>query len=229
MDKKSFIAGVKASIAEILERSMNKWVSVLEPGASFSAILAKNGMSPKITPPLFEVLTANGLIERLGDKSAIRYRYQPASQITPDLDTLAEKVFDANQAYNRLNSGAVKQKRVTPPRDINQNGKAARLKGNMLPNIGDSRYIITGAEGPIEIIEVKIVTIYRDPHDGKYNFDVVYRLPDTEGLITMERVLLQELHLKPEDIFAHLQRTMVRFTGELFPTIKRETVKQNGR
>lgn len=229
MDKKSFIAGVKASIAEILERSTNKWVSVLEPGASFGAILAKNGLSPKITPPLFEVLTANGLIERLGDKSAIRYRYQPASQITPDLDTLAEKVFDANQAYNRLNSGAVKQKRVTPPRDINQNGKATRLKGNMLPNIGDSRYIITGAEGPIEIIEVKIVTIYRDPHDGKYNFDVVYRLPDTEGLITMERVLLQELHLKPEDIFAHLQRTMVRFTGELFPTIKRETVKQNGR
>ena len=45
----------------------------------------------------------------------------------------------------------------------------------------------------------------------------------------MERVLLQELHLKPEDIFAHLQRTMVRFRGELFPTIKRETVKQNGR
>lgn len=229
MDKKSFIAGVKASIAEILERSTNKWVSVLEPGASFGAILAKNGLSPKITPPLFEVLTANGLIERLGDKSAIRYRYQPASQITPDLDTLAEKVFDANQAYNRPKSGAVKQKRVTPPRDINQNGKAARLKGNMLPNIGDSRYIITGTEGPIEIIEVKIVTIYRDPHDGKYNFDVVYRLPDTEGLITMERVLLQELHLKPEDIFAHLQRTMVRFTGELFPTIKRETVKQNGR
>lgn len=229
MDKKSFIAGVKASIAEILERSTNKWVSVLEPGASFGAILAKNGLSPKITPPLFEVLTANGLIERLGDKSAIRYRYQPASQITPDLDTLAEKVFDANQAYNRPKSGAVKQKRVTPPWDINQNGKATRLKGNMLPNIGDSRYIITGAEGPIEIIEVKIVTIYRDPHDGKYNFDVVYRLPDTEGLITMERVLLQELHLKPEDIFAHLQRTMVRFTGELFPTIKRETVKQNGR
>lgn len=115
MDKKSFIAGVKASIAEILERSTNKWVSVLEPGASFGAILAKNGLNPKITPPLFEVLTANGLIERLGDKSAIRYRYQPASQITPDLDTLAEKVFDANQAYNRLKSGVVKQKRVTPP------------------------------------------------------------------------------------------------------------------
>ncbi|WP_416992094.1 hypothetical protein [Alistipes putredinis] len=229
MDKKSFIVGVKASIAEILERSTNKWVSVLEPGASFSAILAKNGLSPKITPPLFEVLTANGLIERLGDKSAIRYRYQPAGQITLDLDTLAEKVFDANQSYNRLKSGAVKQKRVTPPRDVNQNGKAIRVKGNILPQIGDSRYIITGAEGPIEIIEVKIVTIYRDPHDGKYNFDVVYRLPDTEGLITMERVLLQELHLKPEDIFAHLQRTMVRFTGELFPTIKRETVKQNGR
>ena len=229
MDKKSFIVGVKASIAEILERSTNKWVSVLEPGASFSAILAKNGLSPKITPPLFEVLTANGLIERLGDKSAIRYRYRPAGQITLDLDTLAEKVFDANQAYNRLKSGAVKQKRVTPPRDVNQNGKAIRVKGNILPQIGDSRYIITGAEGPIEIIEVKIVTIYRDPHDGKYNFDVVYRLPDTEGLITMERVLLQELHLKPEDIFAHLQRTMVRFTGELFPTIKRETVKQNGR
>lgn len=115
MDKQSFITGVKASIAEILERSTNKWVSVLEPGASFGAILAKNGISPKITPPLFEVLTANGLVERLGDKSAIRYRYQPHNNTTPDLDKLAEKVFDANQAYNRQKSVSGKQKRVTPP------------------------------------------------------------------------------------------------------------------
>ena len=115
MDKQSFITGVKASIAEILERSTNKWVSVLEPGASFGAILAKNGISPKITPPLFEVLTANGLVERLGDKSAIRYRYQPQNSVTPDLDKLAEKVFAANQAYNRQKSVSGKQKRVTPP------------------------------------------------------------------------------------------------------------------
>lgn len=226
MDKKSFIAGVKASIAEILERSTNKWVSVLEPGASFGAILAKNGLSPKITPPLFEVLTANGLIERLGDKSAIRYRYQPASQITPDLDTLAEKVFDANQAYNRLNSGAVKQKRVTPPRDINQNGKAARLKGNMLPNIGDSRYVLVADEG---IIEVKVVGITRDPADGRYMFDVVYRLPEDDELKHMTGLPLRDLFVRPEDLYAHLVQTMVRFRGELFPTIKRETVKQNGR
>ena len=115
MDKQSFIIGVKASIAEILERSTNKWVSVLEPGASFGAILAKNGISPKITPPLFDVLTANGLVERFGDKSAIRYRYQPHNSTTPDLDKLAEKVFAANQAYNRQKSVSGKQKRVTPP------------------------------------------------------------------------------------------------------------------
>lgn len=229
MDKKSFIAGVKASIAEILERSTNKWVSVLEPGASFSAILAKNGMSPKITPPLFEVLTANGLIERLGDKSAIRYRYQPVSQITPDLDTLAEKVFDANQAYNRLKSGAVKQKRVTPPRDINQNGKATRLRGNMLPNIGDSRYVLAADEGAIEIIEVKVVGITRDPADGRYMFDVVYRLPEDDELKIMTMLPLRDLFVRPEDVYTHLAQTMVRFRGELFPTIKRETVKQNGR
>jgi hypothetical protein len=229
MDKKSFITGVKASIAEILERSTNKWVSVLEPGASFGAILAKNGLSPKITPPLFEVLTANGLIERLGGKSAIRYRYQPASQITLDLDTLAEKVFDTNQAYNRLKSGAVKQKRVTPPRDINQNGKATRLKGNLLPNVGDSRYILSANEGVIEIIEVKVVGIIRDLEDGRYAFHVVYRLPESEELKYMARLSLHDLYVRPEDVCAHLTQTMVRFHGELFPTIKRETVKQNGR
>lgn len=229
MDKKSFIAGVKASIAEILERSTNKWVSVLEPGASFGAILAKNGLSPKITPPLFEVLTANGLIERLGDKSAIRYRYQPASQITPDLDTLAEKVFDANQAYNRLKSGAVKQKRVTPPRDINQNGKATRLKSNLLPNVGDSRYILSANKGVIEIIEVKVVGVMRDPEDGRYAFHVVYRLPEDDELKYMARLPLHDLYARPEDVYAYLAQTMVRFRGELFPTIKRETVKQNGR
>ena len=229
MDKKSFIAGVKASIAEILERSTNKWVSVLEPGASFGAMLAKNGLSPKITPPLFEVLTVNGLIERLGDKSAIRYRYQPASQITLDLDTLAEKVFDANQAYNRLKSGAGKQKRVTPPRDINQNGKATRLKGNLLPNVGDSRYILSANEGVIEIIEVKVVGIIRDPEDGRYAFHVVYRLPEDDELKYMARLPLRDLFTRPEDLYAHLAQTMVRFRGELFPTIKRETVKQNGR
>lgn len=229
MDKKSFITGVKASIAEILERSTNKWVSVLEPGASFGAILAKNGLSPKITPPLFEVLTANGLVERLGDKSAIRYRYQPVGQITPDLDSLAEKVFDANQAYNCLKSGAVKQKRVTPPRDVNQNGKAMRLKGNMLPNAGDSRYILSANEGVIEIIEVKVVGIIRDPEDGRYAFHVVYRLPEDEELKYMARLPLHDLYVRPEDVCAHLTQTMVRFHGELFPTIKRETVKQNGR
>ena len=229
MDKKSFIAGVKASIAEILERSTNKWVSVLEPGASFGAILAKNGLSPKITPPLFEVLTANGLIERLGDKSAIRYRYQPASQITLDLDTLAEKVFDANQAYNRLKSVSGKQKRVTPPRDVNQNGKATRLKGNLLPNVGDSRYILSANEGPIEIIEVKVVGIMRDPKDGRYAFNVVYRLPEDDELKYMVRLPMCDLFVRSEDLYAHLVQTMVRFRGELFPTIKRETVKQNGR
>lgn len=229
MDKKSFIAGVKASIAEILERSTNKWVSVLEPGASFGAIPAKNGLSPKITPPLFEVLTANGLIERLGDKSAIRYRYQPASQITLDLDTLAEKVFDTNQAYNRLKSGAGKQKRVTPPRDVNQNGKATHLKGNLLPNIGDSRYVLVADEGPIEIIEVKVVGITRDPEDGRYAFHVVYRLPEDDELKHMTGLPLRDLFTRPEDVYTHLVQTMVRFRGELFPTIKRETVKQNGR
>lgn len=229
MDKKSFITGVKASIAEILERSTNKWVSVLEPGASFGAILAKNGLSPKITPPLFEVLTANGLIERLGDKSAIRYRYQPASQITLDLDTLAEKVFDTNQAYNRLKSGAGKQKRVTPPRDVNQNGKATRLKGNLLPNVGDSRYILSANEGVIEIIEVKVVGVMRDPEDGRYAFHVVYRLSEDDELKYMARLPLHDLYARPEDVCAYLAQTMVRFRGELFPTIKRETVKQNGR
>lgn len=229
MDKKSFITGVKASIAEILERSTNKWVSVLEPGASFGAILAKNGLSPKITPPLFEVLTANGLVERFGDKSAIRYRYQPVGQITPDLDSLAEKVFDTNQAYNRPKSGAVKQKRVTPLRDINQNGKAARLKGNMLPNIGDSRYVLVAYEGPIEIIEVKVVGITRNPADGRYMFDVAYRLPEYDELKIMAKLSLRDLFVRPEDVYTHLVQTMVRFRGELFPTIKRETVKQNGR
>ena len=165
----------------------------------------------------------------MGDKSAIRYRYQPASQITPDLDTLAEKVFDANQAYNRPKSGAVKQKRVTPPRDINQNGKATRLKGNMLPNIGDSRYVLVADEGAIEIIEVKVVGITRDPADGRYMFDVVYRLPEDDELKIMAKLPLRDLFVRPEDVYTHLAQTMVRFRGELFPTIKRETVKQNGR
>lgn len=132
MNKQQFIQCVKASITEVLERSRDKWVSVLEPGASFGAILAKNGLSPKITLPLFEVLTANGLIERLGDKSAIRYRYQPAGQITLDLDTLAEKVFDAHQAYNRLKSGAGKQKRVTPPAGRQPERKGHALQGQFV-------------------------------------------------------------------------------------------------
>ena len=193
MKQELFEKGVKAAIADILERSLNKWVSVMEPGASFGAILTKNGISPKVSPALFKVLSSVGIIQREGVKSTIRYRYVPTSVTIPDLDKLAAQVWLENQDYSRAKRATSRQKHVTPPR------------------------------------EVKIVTIYRDPHDGKYNFDVVYRLPDTEGLITMERVLLQELHLKPEDIFAHLQRTMVRFTGELFPTIKRETVKQNGR
>ena len=229
MNKQQFIQSVKASITEVLERSRDKWVSVMEPGASFGAILVANGVNKKYAPQLLEVLTANGLIERDGRRTGIRYRYQPAGQITLDLDTLAEKVFDAHQAYNRLKSGAGKQKRVTPPRDVNQNGKATRFKGNLLPNVGDSRYILSANEGVIEIIEVKVVGIMRDPEDGRYAFHVVYRLPEDDELKYMARLPLRDLFVRPEDVYAHLVQTMVRFHGELFPTIKRETVKQNGR
>lgn len=99
----------------------------------------------------------------------------------------------------------------------------------MLPNVGDSRYILSANEGVIEIIEVKVVGIIRDPEDGRYAFHVVYRLPEDDELKYMARLPLHDLYARPEDVYAHLAQTMVRFRGELFPTIKRETVKQNGR
>lgn len=229
MKQELFEKGVKAAIADILERSLNKWVSVMEPGASFGAILTKNGISPKVSPALFKVLSSVGIIQREGVKSTIRYRYVPTSVTIPDLDKLAAQVWLENQDYSRAKRAASRQKHVTPPRDVNQNGKATRLKGNMLPNIGDSRYVLVADEGPIEIIEVKVVGITRDPADGRYMFDVVYRLPEDDELKIMTMLPLHDLFVRPEDVCAHLVQTMVRFTGELFPTIKRETVKQNGR
>lgn len=229
MKQELFEKGVKAAIADILERSLNKWVSVMEPGASFGAILTKNGISPKVSPALFKVLSSVGIIQREGVTSTIRYRYVPTSVTIPDLDKLAAQVWLENQDYSRAKRATSRQKRVTPPRDVNQNGKAIRVKGNILPQIGDSRYIITGEEGPIEIIEVKVVGITRDPADGRYMFDVVYRLPEDDELKIMTMLPLRDLFVRPEDVYAHLVQTMVRFRGELFPTIKRETVKQNGR
>lgn len=229
MKQELFEKGVKAAIADILERSLNKWVSVMEPGASFGAILTKNGISPKVSPALFKVLSSVGIIQREGVKSTIRYRYVPTSVTIPDLDKLAAQVWLENQDYSRAKRATSRQKHVTPPRDVNQNGKATRLKGNMLPNIGDSRYVLVADEGPIEIIEVKVVGITRDPADGRYMFDVVYRLPEDDELKIMTMLPLHDLFVRPEDVCAHLVQTMVRFRGELFPTIKRETVKQNGR
>lgn len=233
MDKQSFIIGVKASIAEILERSTNKWVSVLEPGASFGAILAKNGISPKITPPLFDVLTANGLVERLGDKSAIRYRYQPHNSTTPDLDKLAEKVFAANQAYNRQKSVSGKQKRVTPPREVNQNGRAARFKGDLLPHIGDSRYVLMDCDTDegikISIVEVKIVAARREMATGHYWFEAVYRSTEDGETRCLEDLRISDLYVSAEAVAQRLIARQIKFRGPLFPTIKPETVKQNGR
>ena len=83
--------------------------------------------------------------------------------------------------------------------------------------------------GVAEIIEAKVVGIIRDPEDGRYAFHVVYRLPEDEELKYMARLSLHDLYVRPEDVYTHLAQTMVRFRGELFPTIKRETVKQNGR
>lgn len=114
MDKKSFITGVKASIAEVLERSRDKWVSVMDPGASFSAILAANGVNKKYTSQLLEVLTANGLIEREGRRTGIRYRYQPQDGVTPDIDKLAEKTYEAARAYYDAYRPSGGPKRVTP-------------------------------------------------------------------------------------------------------------------
>ncbi len=99
----------------------------------------------------------------------------------------------------------------------------------MLPNIGDSRYVVAAYEGPIEIIEVKVVGITRNPADGRYMFDVVYRLSEDGELKIKAKLPLRDLFVSPEDVYTHLVQTMVRFRGELFPTIKRETVKQNGR
>lgn len=229
MNKQQFIQRVKASITEVLERSRDKWVSVMEPGASFGAILVANGVNKKYTPQLLEVLTANGLIERDGRRTGIRYRYQPQDGVTPDIDKLAEKTYETARAYHDAYRPAGGPKRVTPPRDVNQNGKATRLKGNLLPNIGDSRYILLVNAGVAEIIEAKVVGIIRDPEDGRYAFHVVYRLPESEELKYMARLSLHDLYVRPEDVCAHLTQTMVRFHGELFPTIKRETVKQNGR
>lgn len=79
------------------------------------------------------------------------------------------------------------------------------------------------------MVEVKIIGIMRDITNGRYTFNLAYRLSDEDDLVYTNDVPLRDLFTKPEDIFAHLQRTMIRFHGELFPTIKRETVKQNGR
>lgn len=229
MKQELFEKGVKAAIADILERSLNKWVSVMEPGASFGAILTKNGISPKVSPALFKTLSSVGIIQREGVKSTIRYRYVPTSVTIPDLDKLAAQVWLENQDYSRAKRATSRQKHVPPPRDVNQNGKAIRVKGNILPQIGDSRYVLVADEGPIEIIEVKVVGITRDPADGRYMFDVVYRLPEDDELKIMAKLPLRDLFVRPEDVYTHLAQTMVRFRGELFPTIKRETVKQNGR
>lgn len=90
----------------------------------------------------------------------------------------------------------------------------------MLPNIGDSRYVLAAYEGPVEIIEVKVVGITRNPADGRYMFDVVYRLSEDGELKIMAKLPLRDLFVRPEDVYTHLAQTMVRFRGELFPTIK---------
>lgn len=229
MDKQQFIAGIKASIAEIFERSRDKWVSVREPGASFGAILAANGVNKKYTPPLFDVLTKNGLIERESVGTGVRYRYQPRACTTPDLDKLAEKAYEALHSYHAAHRTDGRPKRVTPPRDVNQNGNAKRFEGKLLPNIGDSRYILRADSGLVQVVEVKIIGVMRDTTNGRYTFNLAYHLSGEDDLVYANDVPLRDLFTQPEDIFAHLQRTMIRFHGELFPTIKRETVKQNGR
>lgn len=229
MDKQQFITGIKASIAEIFERSRDKWVSVREPGASFSAILAANGVNKKYTPPLFDVLTKNGLIERESVGTGVRYRYQSRACATPDLDKLAEKVYEALCSYHAARRTDGRPKRVTPPRDVNQNGNAKRFEGKLLPNIGDSRYILHVDFGLAQVVEVKIIGVMRDTTNGRYTFNLAYHLSDEDDLVYANDVPLRDLFTQPEDIFAHLQRMMIRFHGELFPTIKRETVKQNGR
>lgn len=233
MTQEEFVKGIKGAIAEILERSTNKWVSVLEPGASFGAILAKNGISPKVTPPLFKVLSSVGIIQREGIKSTIRYRYVPTSVTIPDLDKLAAQVWLENQAYNRTKNTASKQKRVTPPRDINQNGKAKRTQGNIVPSIGDSRYMLMDCdlEGHenVAIVEVKIVSIQREVSSGRYFFDVVFRLDGDDNLQCLDQIPLARLFVSPEAVVQRLFNERIKFHGELFPTIKGETVKQNGR
>lgn len=157
----------------------------------------------------------------------------PHNSTTPDLDKLAEKVFDANQAYNRQKSVSGKQKRVTPPREVNQNGRPARFKGDLLPQIGDSRYVLMDCDTDegikISIVEVKIVAARREMATGHYWFEAVYRSKEDGETGCLDGLKISDLYVSAEAVAQRLIARQIKFRGPLFPTIKPETVKQNGR
>lgn len=81
----------------------------------------------------------------------------------------------------------------------------------------------------VAIVEVKIVSIQREVSSGRYFFDVVFRLDGDDNLQCLDQIPLARLFVSPEAVIQRLFNERIKFHGELFPTIKGETVKQNGR
>lgn len=230
--RKRLESNLGKAICEILEKSRDKWVAVNEPGASFSSILSKNNIDKRWCVYVSKVLTVNGIIERTGDRSAIRYRYSPKSGITPDISSLVKTVIDYKaEIDSQYSANKAEARRTMKTRKINENGKVYRLVRNTkLPQIGDSRYMLLRTSNAVcSIVEVRIVRIERDYSSGKYKFGVVYQLDDDykdKGNWSYNSATLDEFYDSPQAAAEYLIKNTVKFRGELFPSIGSSKSKQ---
>jgi hypothetical protein len=81
----------------------------------------------------------------------------------------------------------------------------------------------------ISIVEVKIVAARREMATGHYWFEAVYRSTEDGETRCLEDLRISDLYVSAEAVAQRLIARQIKFRGPLFPTIKPETVKQNGR
>lgn len=238
MVKESVFKGIQGAVSFIFEKALHRWVSVMEPGMSFSAILKANGASDGYATAMAIVLERLGLIEREGSRSSLRYRYEPKGDIIPDVSIIAEEIIAvANTPKNEPKCSA--PKKTKPQRDVDQSGVPNR-RGNVLYSIGDSAYVLICKSGEecdqpnelcdphaqgtaVRIVEAKIVGIYRDPETGRYIYTLVYNFFGDDTVARRETINapLKALYASPEDVGKALAFNARRFRGQLFPAIKK--------
>lgn len=235
--KEEILVSLELALGEILNvENMNAWISVKE--RAISKILIEAGVHKNYSSIVVEELKRIGLIEREGERSAMRYKIK--SNVIPDSSAIALKIYNefrnktkkcneerGSDGYPSSRSSDLKPLKYKDEGDsFNKkfyNGKPNVVKRHVnIPTLGDMRFMIHLSS----IIECKVISVHYDLETvSKILYDVEFVNPEFissfeeneldeasyHKYIIMPNQTIKDLFETPEDAADYLVRKFVKY------------------